>query len=133
LPQARPQAFDLPRLALTIPHQTLGQILRRGLLSFASTRAACPCRLTHTLRLSAGRARSLGLLGRRRASAQSPAVARATMTLRGAGRVRAILRLTHPARTRLRGAPRLQGRLEAKLTDRYGRTTLARRAVNLRR
>jgi subtilisin family serine protease len=127
----QPQAFDLPRLALSIPPQTIGRALRRGLVSFASARAACPCRLTQTLRVDAGLARRVGLVGQRSASA--PAVARVTTTLPAARRVRAVLRLSRRTRTRLVGVARVQGWLDAKLTDRYGRPATARQRVRLSR
>ena len=130
--EPQPLALDAPRVALGIPRQTLRRALRYGLVSFASARALCPCRLTQVLRLDAALARRIGLVAQRSAS-RSPSVARSTSTLAVARRVRALLRLSPRARARLARVAGLQGWVDAKLTDRYGRSTTARHRVRLRR
>jgi hypothetical protein len=127
------QAFDLPRLVLSIPRQTLGGVMRRGLVAFASARAACPCLLVYTLRLDAGLARSVGLVGRQSAARTAPAVGRAVVAVGVAGRVRSSVALSGRARARLRGVRELRGWLDSMLTDRYGRPTTARQKIRLAR
>ena len=112
-----PKAWAAPRLALAIPaRQLLRRTLRRGFATTVSLHARCPCELHQTLRLGP----RLAVAGRAAASPRAP------------GRVRTRVELRRGIRARLAGMQRLRGRLDAKLTDVYGRTAKARRRIELR-
>jgi subtilisin family serine protease len=125
-----PSAWVAPRLAVTVPRQTLARVLRAGLATRTLVRGACPCRLTQALWLDRRLARTSGIPARstRRLGA---VIARRSHRLRRAGVARTMLPISRPAAMRLRNLRRLDGWLETRTTDRRGLATIQRQQIRV--